>query len=93
MGITVLPDQREQSFLGYPVAHDLDNLDAHVAVLGIPFGKPYRPEGMANPQSEGPAAVRAASRRILLAHDHYDFDLGGPVLDGRDVKIVDCGAL
>lgn len=91
MGLTIPPDQREQSFLGHPVVTDLDTLDAHVAVLGIPFGKPYRPSGMANPQSEGPAAVRAASRRILLAPDHYDFDLGGPVLDGRDVKIVDCG--
>ncbi len=91
MGLTVPPDQREQSFLGHPVVTDLDTLDAHVAVLGIPFGKPYRPSGMANSQSEGPAAVRAASRRILLAPDHYDFDLGGPVLDGRDVKIVDCG--
>ena len=91
MALTVPPDQREQSFLGHPVVTDLDHLDAHVAILGIPFGKPYRPAGMANPQSLGPAAVRAASRRIQIAPEHYDFDLGGPALDGRAVKIVDCG--
>ena len=91
MALTVAPDIREQSFLGYPVVTDLDRLDADVAILGIPFGKPYRPSGMANPQSLGPAAVRAASRRIQIAQDHYDFDLGGPVFDGRDLKIVDCG--
>lgn len=89
MALTVTPGA--QSFLGYPVVSDLDSLDADVAILGIPFGKPYTPQAMANDQSRGPAAVRAASRRILMDADRYDFDLGGPVLAGRDVKIVDCG--
>ncbi len=91
MAITVPPTIGAQSFLGYPVQTDLDTLDAHVAVLGIPFGKPYSTQSMANDQSNGPAAVRAASRRIQTGADRYDFDLGGPVLDGRDIKIVDCG--
>ena len=91
MVITVPPTVNAQSFLGYPVQTDLDNLKAQVAVLGIPFGKPYSAQMMANDQSNGPAAVRAASRRIMMDTDRYDFDLGGPVFDGRDIKIVDCG--
>ena len=89
--LTRPPAEVAQSFLGFPVCSDLDALDAHVAILGIPFGLPYQMGGGANPQSGGPAAIRAASERVSMGRDHFDFDLGGTLLDGRNVRVVDCG--
>jgi len=89
--LTRPPAASPQGFLGFPVCTDLSALDAHVAILGIPYGLPYHMGGGANPQSRAPAAIRAASERITMGLDHYDFDVGGPLLDGRPVRVVDCG--
>lgn len=79
----------EQTFLGAPLVTDPDTLDADIAILGIPHGVPY---GMAASSSvDAPAAVRKASARSGRFIDHYDYDLGGPLLDGKPVRIVDCG--
>ena len=73
------------TFLGFPFADDLDNLDADIAVLGIPFGMPYEPQAMANDQSRAPDAIRQFSNStdIYYTRNHYDWDLRGPLLDGR----------
>ena len=83
-------------FLGFPVATDLDRLEAEIAILGIPHGAPYAMEEAANDQSRAPGAIRALSHQIGDGLDHWDFDLGGPLLGrprlgGRAVRIVDCG--
>jgi agmatinase len=36
-------------------------------------------------------AMRQASDRILRSLERYDFDLGGPLYDGKPVRAVDCG--
>ena len=46
---------------------------------------------MTNDQTNAPTAVRVASARITQHLNRFDFDLGGPLLDGRDVRVVDCG--
>ena len=81
-----------QSFLGAPRAPDLDRLESDIAVIGIPYGVPYRTDSYTY------AADSAAMARVVRAytnhfetHDHYDFDLGGPLFDGRTVRLVDCG--
>ncbi|HMM42567.1 MAG TPA: agmatinase [Thermomicrobiales bacterium] len=81
------------TFLNAPLAGDLAALDAHVAVLGIPYGVPYGMAGVAGPCSVAPAALRAQSLKFGYERfiEHYDFDLDGPLLDGRDLRIVDCG--
>jgi agmatinase len=81
------------SFLDFPVCTDLDKLAADIAILGIPFGLPYEPAAMANDQSRAPDAIRQASSMtdIFYTKNHYDFDLGGLLLDGKDVRVVDCG--
>ncbi len=81
------------TFLGFPFVDDLDNLDADIAVLGIPFGMPYEPQAMANDQSRAPDTIRQFSNStdIYYSRNHYDWDLRGPLLDGRDIKVVDCG--
>ncbi len=85
------PPPAHQSFLNFPVCGDLDALEADIAILGIPFGLPYEMGGGANPQSEGPDAIRRASDRISMGLDRWDFDVGGTLLGGRGVRVVDCG--
>lgn len=83
----------QQTFLDFPYQPDLDSLDADIVILGIPFGMPYEPGALPNDQSRAPDAIRQASSPADIAYtrNHYDWDLGGPLLDGRDIRIVDCG--
>jgi agmatinase len=60
-------------------------------VLGIPHGVAYEVDDEQRDLANAPAAVRAASRVFVEDLDHYDFDLGGPLLDGRALRVVDCG--
>ncbi len=89
--LTVAPRQGFKSFLDFPLALDLDTLDAQVAILGIPCGDPYAIDDVTNDQTNAPTAVRQASDRISTGPAQWDFDLGGTLLDGTDVRVVDCG--
>ena len=89
--LTVAPAGLPTTFLNAPLVLDLDALEAQFAILGIPYGMPYRPSAMANDQSRAPDAIRQASNQTLRRIDRYDWDLGGTLLDGRDLAIVDCG--
>ncbi|GIS90232.1 MAG: agmatinase [Pseudomonadota bacterium] len=91
MALTQAPGRPPGTFLNYPLELDLDNLQADVAILGIPYGLPYRPDEMANDQSRAPDANPATVSPPRLHPQHYDWDLGGPLLDDRDIKVVDCG--
>lgn len=79
------------SFLGLPRVADLAQLDADVAILGIPYGAPYSMAGLHGHSAKAPEAIRAASVRAFDGFDHWDFDLGGTLLDGKPVRMVDCG--
>jgi agmatinase len=85
------PGTFPRTFLEFPFAEDLNNLDADIAILGIPFGMPYEAAAMANDQSRAPDAIRQASAHVQYTRTNYDWDLDGPLLDGRDIKVVDCG--
>ncbi len=93
--LTQAPAASPQSFLGFPLALDLDALDADIAILGVPYGLPYTPDDLANDQSRAPDAIRQNAQDAAWEEPrtrfHFDWDLGGPLLDGRDVKVVDCG--
>jgi agmatinase len=89
--LTKAPGTMPQTFLNFPLELDLDALKADIAVLGIPFGMPYRPSEMANDQSLAPDAIRQAADGVSYTRNHYDGDLGGLLLDERDVTVVDCG--
>ena len=89
--LTEAPGTPPGTFLDFPLALDLDDLKADIAVLGIPYGKPYRPHEMANDQSRAPDAIRHAAGLSDYTRNHYDWDLGGPLLAGREVRVVDCG--
>ncbi len=89
--LTEKPKTTPETFLGFPFADDLDALDADVAILGIPYGKPYSAEEMANEQSRAPDAIRQATLRPDYMLSSYNFDFGGTLLGDNGAKIVDCG--
>lgn len=89
--LTESPRGPLRTFLNFPLALDLDALNAHIAILGIPYGMPYNASEMANDQSRAPDAIRQLSE---FAHDvgnNFDWDLNGTLFDGRDISVVDCG--
>ncbi len=87
------PTLQPQSFLGFPMISSIDEFDGDIAILGIPYGMPYETHAMANDQSGAPDAIRQFTNQadILYSRNHYDWDLGGSLLDDRDIKVVDCG--
>jgi len=91
--LTEAPVSSSRTFLDFPFAGNLDELDADVAILGVPFGMPYQASTMANDQSRAPDVLRgtASMEDIEYTKNHFDFDLGGYLLDGKNVKVVDCG--
>ena len=80
-----------ETFLGFPSCDDLSRLDARVAILGVPSVTPYRRVGpyCAN----APRAIREAIAGYAANLHHVDFDLGGPIFPGGEVRAVDCGDL
>jgi len=82
---------RHGSFLDLPLDHDLRHLQADVAILGVPYGQPYRLEEVGNDQGKAPDAIRQASYQFFDGWEHWDFDLDGPLLAGRAQRLVDCG--
>jgi agmatinase len=78
----------DAGFLGVPVETDLTQLDADVAILGVPHGWPYPRPGATAGCADAPAAVRRRSQRLARFVDHWDFDLDGPM---RVPRMVDVG--
>ncbi len=89
--LTIAPRVPFQTFLGFPLVTDLDAVDADVAILGLPYGAPYSIAEVTNDQSNAPSAVRQASARLSQQLDRFDFDLGGPILAGKPIRVVDVG--
>lgn len=84
-------EQHFESFHNFPIENDLDTLNADIALLGIPFGAPYSMAEASNDQVFAPTHIRRHCGRALRGLDRYDFDIGGTLLDGKDIRIVDCG--
>ncbi len=89
--LTIEPRRNFQTFMDFPLVRDLDALDAHVAVIGIRYGDPYGIWEATNDQTNAPTAIRARSEEVVVALNHYDFDIGGTLFDGKDIRVVDVG--
>jgi len=91
--LTTRPGHTGDTFLDFPLALNLDDLRADFAILGIPFGMPYSTSSTANDQSTAPDAIRHAptAEDIEYTKNHYDWDLGGHLFAGKNVRVVDCG--
>jgi agmatinase len=77
--------------MGFPLCTQVDTVEAHFAILGIPYGCPYRMAEITNDQTHAPLAIRRESARLSRGLEHWDFDLGGPLFEGRAIRVVDCG--
>ena len=89
--LTVPPRSVRQSFMDFEIVTDLETLEADVAILGLPYSDPYTIDEVTNDQTNAPTAIRRASRRSSGGVERWDFDLGGPIFDGKSVRVVDCG--
>jgi agmatinase len=90
--LTVAPRTGHATLLYSELVTDLENLKADIAVIGMPFGAAYGPKSFTNDQTNAPQAIRDVTDRIVRAPAHYDFDIDGPLLQGRsDIRFVDCG--
>jgi agmatinase len=89
--LTGAPRREFQSFHDFPICLDLDALDADIAIIGIPYGAAYSMDEVSNDQTNAPTHIRRYCERSLRGLDRYDFDIGGTLLDGRPIRVVDCG--
>jgi agmatinase len=90
--LTVPPRSNHKTLLYSELVTNFENFKADIAILGMPFGAAYSPRGFTNDQTNAPQAIRDVTDRIVRAPDHYDFDIDGPLLQGRsDIRFVDCG--
>jgi agmatinase len=90
--LTVAPRTSHKTLLYSELVTDMTDLKADIAILGVPFGSAYTPRQFTNDQSNAPQAIRDVTDRIVRAPEHYDFDIDGPLLQGRsDIRFVDCG--
>ncbi len=66
--------------------------DADVVIFGAPHGTPY--SGIANePFAATPDTLRLALEEDAQWLDHWDFDLGGPLLGDKVFAVADVGNL
>jgi agmatinase len=80
------------TFLDTPRCEDLDRLDAHIAVIGMPYGMASYSLNRSAICSTAPQAMREQSLRYAATYrTHYDFDFDGDLMAGRPVRIADCG--
>lgn len=82
------------TFADLPRCDDLDTLDAHIAVIGVPYGYPYDMLGAGNPSGPAPGTIREQSIRYAprIWAGHFDYDFDSDIFGGREhIRIVDCG--
>ena len=80
----------QHGFMSAPVVTDLESLEADLAFLGVPYGVPYAMDQ--SDTHDAPRYLREKSSRFARSlGPHHNFDFGGELLDGREIRIVDCG--
>ncbi len=96
LSLTVPASGGYESFLYSPVQTDLDRLDAHVAIMGMPYGSAYDASAISNDQIHAPDAVRSVTDRVCRSLERYDYDVAtsaAPSTEGEHLrsKVVDIG--
>ena len=71
---------------------ETDIADADLVIFGAPHGTPY-PDIDNKPHAATPDVLRRALEEDAQWPDHWDFDLGGPLLGDGDFTVADAGNL
>ncbi|MEU6140258.1 arginase family protein [Streptomyces sp. NPDC047081] len=78
--------------LGADELRDLDDLRAAFAVIGVPYGSPYRMENVHSGAADAPRVFRERANARFGSHgDRWDFDLGGTLFGETGLGMVDVG--
>lgn len=88
----------EPTFLGVPFRDPAQMRAGEIAIFGAAHGTPYPTNRdvayeVETGSAEAPAAIRRAAVQSSSNLDHWDFDLGGPLLADGPATLVDCGDL
>lgn len=75
-----------------------DVIQGDVVILGAGHGTPYPDRNevsysVETASADGPDAIRNAANESSSNVDHYDFDLGGPLMADSQRRLVDAGNL
>lgn len=90
MTLTQPPEGTASTFLGAPYSPDLSTGEADFAIVGLPFGSPYKMRQVHYGASDAPKAIRDRSARFGAMLDNHDFDFGCAFSD-LNIRIRDCG--
>jgi len=90
MTLTQPPEGTASTFLGMPYSADLHAGEADFAIVGLPFGSPYKMRHVHYGASDAPKAIRDRSARFGAMLGNYDFDFGCAFAD-LNIRIRDCG--
>lgn len=88
----------ERTFLEQSFANLREVSESDIAIIGAAYGTPYPAEAevayvLVTGSAHAPGAIRTAACESSSNIDHYDFDLGGPLLANSKKRLVDCGDL
>jgi agmatinase len=84
------PEGTGATFLGAPYTAELAAGDADFAIIGLPFGSPYKMRQVHYGASDAPKAIRERSMRVGTMLNNYDFDIGCAFSDLK-LRLRDCG--
>lgn len=90
MGLTQPPEGTASTFLGAPYSAELSAGAVDFAIIGLPFGSPYKMRQVHYGASDAPRAIRDRSMRLGSMLGNYDFDIGCAFSD-LNLRIQDCG--
>lgn len=90
MALTQAPEGIGSTFLGAPFSSNLSPGETDFAILGVPFGSPYKIRQVHYGASDAPRAIRDRSMRLGAMLDNYDFDLGCAFSE-LGIRLRDCG--
>jgi hypothetical protein len=73
--VQVPPRTGHRTLLYSEPVTNLEGLKADIAILGMPFGRPYSARSFTNDQTNAPQAIRDVTDRMVRAPEHFDFDI------------------
>jgi agmatinase len=87
----MVPPQGNKTLLESLFCPNINELEADIAIVGVPFSPAYEAAAISGPHTIAPDAIRAASEYACRGLDKYDFDVGGLLYGGAEIRVCDVG--